>query len=722
MLALAGALCLAALAAGPVGAVTISSPGPVTAIALGADLSCQVSWINDVDYEFYPPRTTPGDCGTFLAVGDTLYAPDFRAHGSSATAGLGGYVPFDPVSQTGVLGSGTSVDPYRVRTVVDAPGANLRVTEETTYVAGSQTYRIETSVEGLPGAADTTSAILYHAGDCYASGSDIGFGFTRPEIRSVGCSQSPDNVPAGRTIQLAPLSEGSHHYEAFYRQVWERIATKTQFPDTCRCGEHVDNGAGLSWALAVPRGARQTRGLTVSFTETTPPAPPADSDGDALPDAWETGAAPSGDYENLATLGADPLRKDVFVHADWVQGCAPPAGWEREAIEVFRAHGIALHVDSGSRSLNHDLQPWGTRSRAGELPPAAELTIWGEPFDTLKDRWLVPSARRRAFHYAVFARRIAGTGASGQSRGIGDADFVVATCGATSDGVDPGRWTTITFVHELGHNLGLAHGGGDHVNGKPNYYSIMNYFWGWFGGVKLPRRLVPAGSANSNRPNLSESVRPPIDENAVHERDLVVLPVAWSCPNGAVRYWFGQGADRVDWNCNGVWGEDERRLNLNGDENADGTPIYGQLAGFDDWRALRFDGGSVLGDFDVPPRPNPPLEPEPTVEDVTRTAREVARAVRQQRRQLRVHVGRRRLGARRATTVRVRVQAGRRRIRGARIRVRGARVLKGRGERTDRRGRVTLTLRPARRGDVRILALRRGFERGGVVVPVRRRR
>jgi hypothetical protein len=34
-----------------------------------------------------------------------------------------------------------------------------------------------------------------------------------------------------------------------------------------------------------------------------------------------------------------------------------------------------------------------------------------------------------------------------------------------------------TFMHELGHNLNLGHGGGDHVNRKPNYHSVMSYNW-----------------------------------------------------------------------------------------------------------------------------------------------------------------------------------------------------------------------------------------------------
>jgi uncharacterized repeat protein (TIGR01451 family) len=32
-----------------------------------------------------------------------------------------------------------------------------------------------------------------------------------------------------------------------------------------------------------------------------------------------------------------------------------------------------------------------------------------------------------------------------------------------------------TFMHELGHTLGLGHGGDEGVNGKPNYLSVMNY-------------------------------------------------------------------------------------------------------------------------------------------------------------------------------------------------------------------------------------------------------
>ena len=54
---------------------------------------------------------------------------------------------------------------------------------------------------------------------------------------------------------------------------------------------------------------------------------------------------------------------------------------------------------------------------------------------------------------------------------------------------------TAAFMHELGHTLGLDHGGGDSVNYKPNYLSIMNYFFA-FTGVELDSDVPPDGRAN----------------------------------------------------------------------------------------------------------------------------------------------------------------------------------------------------------------------------------
>ena len=85
------------------------------------------------------------------------------------------------------------------------------------------------------------------------------------------------------------------------------------------------------------------------------------------------------------------------------------------------------------------------------------------------------------------------------SRGIPASDFIVSL-GLWNGGSPTNDQQVGTFVHELGHNLGLRHGGNDHNVGKPNFLSIMNYTfrpvgcaetmtWGHFdySRFKLPR-------------------------------------------------------------------------------------------------------------------------------------------------------------------------------------------------------------------------------------------
>src|SRR5262249_55517603 len=57
-----------------------------------------------------------------------------------------------------------------------------------------------------------------------------------------------------------------------------------------------------------------------------------------------------------------------------------------------------------------------------------------------------------------------------------------------------------TFMHELGHNLGFRHGGGDNVNCKPNYLSVMSYSR-QFSNLITTRRL---GYSHDQLPTLDE--------------------------------------------------------------------------------------------------------------------------------------------------------------------------------------------------------------------------
>jgi hypothetical protein len=94
-------------------------------------------------------------------------------------------------------------------------------------------------------------------------------------------------------------------------------------------------------------------------------------------------------------------------------------------------------------------------------------------FDTIKTANFA-SERKRIFHYCIFAHDINAQGTSGISRGIPERDFVVSL-GEWTNHVGTTQEQAGTFMHELGHNINLHHGGIDDTNYKPNFLSIMNY-------------------------------------------------------------------------------------------------------------------------------------------------------------------------------------------------------------------------------------------------------
>ncbi len=255
----------------------VSTSGPLTNIAIGDELSCQVSYLGDSRFELYPSTAKPGDCGTFVFVGGALYAPNLPAHDSSAASGIGANTAFTPVSQSAVTGSGTAASPFKVTTVADAGASGIRVTQVDSYIAGQESYRTDTTVQNLGAAA--ADGILYRAGDCYLQESDTGFGFVDAGASAVGCSINANNAPAGRIEQWYPITGGNQYMEARYTEVWEHIATHTPFPNTTRATESLDNGAGISWSFSVQPGAQATYAHYTTFSPRgvagPPPAPPA---------------------------------------------------------------------------------------------------------------------------------------------------------------------------------------------------------------------------------------------------------------------------------------------------------------------------------------------------------------------------------------------------------------------------------------------------------------
>ncbi|MEA2177811.1 MAG: hypothetical protein QOG77_1108 [Solirubrobacteraceae bacterium] len=271
------AVALVGAAASPASAAVpytdIVTAGPLTSVALGNELGCQVAHTGDAGLELFPSSAKPGDCGTFVALGATLFAPNFAAHDSTAASSVGASTPWTPVSQTPVTGAGTSASPYRVVTAADAGATGLRVVQADTYVVGQESYRTDVTVQNRTGGPQ--SGVLYRAGDCYLQSSDTGFGFVDAPRSGVGCSVNANNAPAGRIEQWFPITGGATFMEARYSDVWAHIATRTPFPNTTRAAESLDNGAGISWSFAVPAGGESTYSHYTTFSPQGIAGPPS---------------------------------------------------------------------------------------------------------------------------------------------------------------------------------------------------------------------------------------------------------------------------------------------------------------------------------------------------------------------------------------------------------------------------------------------------------------
>ena len=71
----------------------------------------------------------------------------------------------------------------------------------------------------------------------------------RPAARA-----NANNSPPGRIEQWYPVTGGNQYLEgAFGGDVWSGSARMQPLPNTCRCAEQLDNGAGLSWSFSLGR-------------------------------------------------------------------------------------------------------------------------------------------------------------------------------------------------------------------------------------------------------------------------------------------------------------------------------------------------------------------------------------------------------------------------------------------------------------------------------------
>ena len=372
---------------------------------------------------------------------------------------------------------------------------------------------------------------------------------------------------------------------------------------------------GVFSSIVIPSGGGGLTTPTLILrhgSSSLPPPSMADSDGDGIPDDWEThGYWHNGKFVDLPAMGANPNHKDVFVWIDYMTGHQPSQTDVLNAIQSSFARvsnsmfsipnpdgqdGISLHLKLG-KEVSHVTQ-------LGTLTCG---TYDWSAFDAVK---LVnfPDELTPTYHYSLFAHN--GPlddnceANSGISRAVPSHDFLITLGSFPSTFFVFGEGGTTsnqkgTFMHELGHNLGLCHGGPKVLAGadgqcnenyKPNYLSIMNYSFQLDG----LRNNGANGLFDYSRFALPSLDKAHLNENLGLNGDASVgaYGTRWYCPSHQV----GQpdaSTDSVNapinWNC------DKRLLffdifetNVAANINADSTSI---LTSYSDWHNLDFGGG-----------------------------------------------------------------------------------------------------------------------------------
>jgi hypothetical protein len=255
-----------------------------------------------------------------------------------------------------------------------------------------------------------------------------------------------------------------------------------------------------------------------------------DTDGDGIRDGWEVHGHEEVDFP---ALGCDPMRKNILVELDFQEyidqggifrSARPSANWITEMENFF----ADLPISNPDGSTGIDITFVEDETLDEDFLCYYETTNSGDSSDA-------NSLYREAFHKAqfCFGNKKGHSPINGRSLKV-----------RASEGDEVTFFQT--FVHEMGHSLGLEHGGHNSRNRKPNYPSLMNY------GYKLPS--VPLILADIQL-DFSDGSLPDLDECELSEIDPMpgadlgylahFVPSYIVEPNGDVD-WNGDGVIDVD--------------------------------------------------------------------------------------------------------------------------------------------------------------------------------
>jgi hypothetical protein len=274
-----------ALTAAPASAATI--PGSPLTVHVGDQGQLQAFRGSPPTGIFYPSTSETGDAGFFLAfptaTPPALESKVFSFQGSSD--GPGGLPLYTPVSQSPVTGSGSGADPFRLVTgyaVEDGGTRYAEITQTTTYVNGTQEFRLRWDVENVSSGPLSFKALT--AADFFFDGSDRGTGiFTEGPPRFIGGTNADTGNSGGLAEVLGGSSPEWTSYQALEwgglpHQVWGKVENAAASPgntfDNTVLGESTDNAGGVEWRQAVesPLAPPQTRTFELVVRNAVPSA------------------------------------------------------------------------------------------------------------------------------------------------------------------------------------------------------------------------------------------------------------------------------------------------------------------------------------------------------------------------------------------------------------------------------------------------------------------
>ena len=319
----------------------------------------------------------------------------------------------------------------------------------------------------------------------------------------------------------------------------------------------------------LPTGGLISATATDTATGDTSELSLVDQDGDALPDEWEVRGIDSNldGAPEVVLPGAVLTTRDIYIEVDSMAGFAPLAaavpgvpgdlatGTSLDlVVKSFLAAPAALTHSPGGIRLHVQLDPTEQTVAPVDFPNGLDDldAFKAAHFGTAAERGNAEKlfAKSLAYRYSVFGRTSGSGSGSGFAEIYGN-DFAVTLGSPGWRNPEYRReelWAedqAATFMHELGHTLGLRHGGGGtdpghallntddptrDVNYAPNYYSVMNYAWEYRYSRNRDYAAGEQDFADTWRLDFSRETLNPLDEGNLTE-GTPIAPAGTSFPN-----------------------------------------------------------------------------------------------------------------------------------------------------------------------------------------------